>query len=107
VGERTVELTRVSETLRRQIVEWQQAEEELRTLSRAVEHSPSSVVITDPQGAIKYVNPRFTEFTGYCPEEALGQTPRKLTNGQMTPAALHLSAKNGFGTLIRDQARLL
>jgi len=104
VGERTVELTRVSETLRRQIVEWQQAEEELRTLSRAVEHS--IVLIADPQGAIKYVNPRFTELTGYCPEQVLGQTPRKLTNGQMTPTTLHLPAKNGFGTLIPDQARL-
>jgi len=82
VGERTVELNRVSETLRRQIVEWQRAEEELRTLSRAVEHSPSTVVITDPQGTIKYVNPRFTELTGYCPEEVLGQTPRLLQSGE-------------------------
>ena len=82
MGERTVELTRVSERLRRQIVEWQRAEEELRTLSRAVEHSPSTVVITDPRGTIKYVNPRFTELTGYSPEEVLGQTPRLLKSGE-------------------------
>ncbi len=40
-------------------------EEELRKLSRAVEHSPASVVITDLKGNIEYVNPAFTRVTGY------------------------------------------
>ncbi|MEW6489196.1 MAG: PAS domain S-box protein [Thermodesulfobacteriota bacterium] len=56
-------------------------EEELRTLSRAVEQSPASVVITDREGSIEYVNPKFCELTGYTPEEARGQNPRILKAG--------------------------
>ncbi|MBE0617127.1 MAG: PAS domain S-box protein, partial [Proteobacteria bacterium] len=56
-------------------------EEELRTLSRAVEQSPAAVVITDPDGAIEYVNPKFSELTGYRAEEARGQNPRLLKAG--------------------------
>lgn len=49
---------------------------ELRKLSRAVEQSANAVMITDLEGHIEYVNPRFTEMTGYSIEEVLGQTPR-------------------------------
>ena len=49
------------------------AEERVRVLSRAVEQSPVSVVITDPSGNIEYVNPRFEELTGYSAEEATGR----------------------------------
>lgn len=61
------------------------AEAQLRQLSRAVEHSPVSIVITDAQGAIEYVNPKFTEVTGYTAVEALGQNPRILKSGQQEP----------------------
>ncbi len=57
-------------------------EEELRRLSRAVEQSPASVVITDPQGRIEYVNPRFTEVTGYSANELYGRTPSLLKSGR-------------------------
>ncbi len=60
------------------------ANEQLRKLSSAVEHSPASIVITDPTGAIEYVNPRFTEITGYTLEEAVGKNPRILKSG-LTP----------------------
>ncbi len=50
----------------------------LRQLSRAVEQSPSVVMITDTQGHIEYVNPKFTELTGYNLEEVRGQNPRLL-----------------------------
>ncbi len=53
-------------------------EKEIRRLSQAVEHSPVSVVITDVDGTIEYVNPSFTEVTGYTREEALGKNPRIL-----------------------------
>ena len=62
------------------------AEQELRKLSRAVEQSPSVVVITDVQGKIEYVNPKFTEITGYTPEETLGQNPRILNSGAQPEA---------------------
>jgi len=60
-------------------------EEELRKLSRAVEQNPASIVITDPDGNIEYVNPKFCQDTGYSVEEALGQNPRILNSGKMPP----------------------
>jgi len=61
-------------------------EDRLRTLSRAVEQSAASVVITDTAGTIEYVNPKFTEVTGYASEEAVGQNPRILKSGLIPPA---------------------
>jgi PAS domain S-box-containing protein len=66
------------------ITERKKAEEKLDQLSRAVEQSPSPVVITDLEGHIEYVNPRFTELTGYSFEEALGQNPRILKSGYIS-----------------------
>lgn len=57
------------------------AEADLRKLSRAVEQSPVSVVITDANGLIEYVNPKFVELTGYTPEEVMGQRPSILKSG--------------------------
>ena len=59
------------------------ADEMLRKLSVAVEQSPASVVITNQDALIQYVNPRFTEVTGYSADEAIGQTPRILGSGKM------------------------
>jgi diguanylate cyclase (GGDEF)-like protein/PAS domain S-box-containing protein len=61
----------------------------LRLLSRAVEQSPSSVVITNLAGEIEYVNPKFTEVTGYTAEEAVGQNPRILKSGLTPPEVYH------------------
>ena len=63
------------------ITERRQAEQQLRKLSRAVEHSASTIVITDTAGNIEYVNPKFTEVTGYSFEEVAGQNPRILKSG--------------------------
>lgn len=57
----------------------------LRKLSLAVEQSPSAVVITNLDAAIEYVNPKFTEVTGYNFDEVLGQNPRILQSGDMPP----------------------
>jgi PAS domain S-box-containing protein len=65
--------------------ERKQAEISLRRLSLAVEQSGNIVVITDPQGIIQYVNPRFCEVTGYSSEEAIGQNPRVLKSGYHPP----------------------
>jgi PAS domain S-box-containing protein len=59
-----------------------QAEEQVRKLTRAVEQSPVSVVITDTEGRIEYVNPKFTSLTGYAAAEALGKNPRLLKSGE-------------------------
>ncbi len=55
----------------------------LRTLSVAITQTPVTTVITDLKGDIVYVNPKFTETTGYTAEEALGQNPRILKSGEM------------------------
>lgn len=50
-------------------------EEQLYLLSMAVEQSPASVIITDTDGKITYVNKTFTEYTGYAFEEVQGRKP--------------------------------
>ena len=65
----------------REITEKQRHLEELGQFRRAVEQSPSTVVITDTQGCITYVNPKFTSLTGYTPEEVIGENPRVLKTG--------------------------
>ena len=64
------------------------AQEQLRKLSSATENSPATVVITDKNGIIEYVNPTFTEVTGYTPEEAIGNNPSVLKSGDM-PASFY------------------
>ena len=49
-----------------------EAEKELLKLSTALKQSPSLVAITDTKGKAEYVNPKFTEHTGYSLEEAIG-----------------------------------
>ena len=65
---------RAEEALRR-------SDEARRTLARAVEQSPASVVITDRAGNIEYVNPHFEKVTGFTEAEALGKNPRILKSG--------------------------
>jgi PAS domain S-box-containing protein len=54
---------------------------ELKKLSEAIEQSPVTVMITDKKGTIEYVNPSFSEVTGYSAKEAIGQNPRILKSG--------------------------
>lgn len=62
------------------------AQTELRKLSKAVEQSPASILITDPDGTIEYVNQKFVEITGYSRQEAIGKNPRMLKSGaQLLP----------------------
>ena len=56
---------------------------EVRKLSRVLEQSPSSIVITDREGLIEYVNPGFTEITGYPREEVVARNPRILKSGYL------------------------
>ncbi len=60
----------------------EEANDALRKLSRAVEQSPDSIVITDLDGTIEYVNDAFATITGYSREECLGRNPRFLQSGR-------------------------
>ena len=56
-------------------------ENEINKLKIAVEQSANTIVITDINGKIEYVNPKFTELTGYSAVEAIGQNPNILSTG--------------------------
>ncbi len=62
-----------------------QAEDRVRWLSLAVEQGPTSMVMTDVAGDIEYVNPKFTEVTGYTLDEVRGKNPRLLQSGATAP----------------------
>ena len=62
------------------------AEASLRKLSCAVEQSADTIMITNGDGIIEYVNPAFESLTGYSSAEAIGKTPGILTSGQQAPA---------------------
>ncbi|OYT12996.1 MAG: hypothetical protein B6I19_07480 [Bacteroidetes bacterium 4572_114] len=66
------------------ITQRKQAEEENLKLSTAIIQSPSVIVITNIKGNFEYVNPKFTELTGYTSEEAVGKNPRILKSGKQS-----------------------
>jgi diguanylate cyclase (GGDEF)-like protein/PAS domain S-box-containing protein len=72
----------------RDITVRKQNELRLLQLNQGVEQSPMSVVITDLNGNITYVNSRFTALTGYTFEDALGKNPKILQSGQ-TPIEVY------------------
>ena len=81
VRERTADL-RQEITIRKDI------EGTLRKLVRAVEQSPALVFITDTDGVIEYVNPKFEQVTGYSRDEVIGQKPSILKHPD-TPREVH------------------
>ena len=76
---RTIRNTLTVHTLQQ---EQQTAEHSLRKLSRAVEQSADSIIITDLHGSIEYVNPAFEALSGYHGDEIFGKTPRILKSGE-------------------------
>ena len=89
-----------------------QAELELRKLSRVLLGGQISVIITDKDGNIEYVNPEFTRVTGYEPDDVLGENPRilrysdespvdykelwsRITSGKIWRGSFHNKKKNG------------
>ncbi len=75
---------------RMDVTEAKAREQELARLYRAVEQSPVSVVITDAEGHIEYVNPQFERVTGYTQDEVLGKNPRVLKSG-LTPKETYVA----------------
>lgn len=80
-----IERERLYATLSRELEEKKKALDEIRKLSKGLEQSPNSIVITDALGNIEYVNPHFTELTGYSVEEVYGKNPRILKSGDTQP----------------------
>jgi diguanylate cyclase (GGDEF)-like protein/PAS domain S-box-containing protein len=61
---------------------------QIRKLSRAVEQSPNTIIIADSEGIIEYVNPHFSQISGYTSEEVIGKSMRMHQSG-MTPAEMY------------------
>ena len=70
------------------ITERKRVENLLKTLSKTIEQSPDAVVITDPVGTIQFVNPKYTQVTGYSAEEVKGKNIRYIRSG-LTPKAIY------------------
>ncbi|HTG82669.1 MAG TPA: PAS domain S-box protein [Geobacteraceae bacterium] len=66
------------------VTERKQNEQELRRLYRATMESPCMVVISDARGSIEYVNPKFTELTGYLPAEVIGRDHGIILPGNLS-----------------------
>ena len=69
----------------RDITERKKNEDKIKKLSIAVEQSPASIVITDLNGNIEYVNPIFEKLTGYNSDEVIGQNARILKSQNANP----------------------
>jgi len=82
------------------ITESRKMYEQLRKLSQAVEQTVASIIITDTDGNIEFVNPKFSQITGYSREEVIGKNPRILKSGKTTPEEY----KNLWGTITAGNA---
>ena len=69
------------------ITDQKRVQEQLLALSHAVQHSPISVVITDADGNIEFVNPHFVTMTGYSAQETLGKG-MNILRSEATPATV-------------------
>ena len=65
----------------RDVTKKKETDQQIQTLTNAVEQTADSIVITDRKGRIEYVNPAFESTTGYTLNELRGQTPRVLKSG--------------------------
>ena len=104
------DLAKRVKALEKTTCDYDQIEAQLLKLSHAVEQSPSAIMITDASGSIEYVNPRFTEMTGFTAEEVIGKNAAKLgdqsseekqhmwnviTSGGVWHGEFHNKKKNG------------
>ncbi len=77
-GQKTVQ------ALVRDITKRKKLEQERVLLATAIDQANETVVMTDMEGVIQYVNPAFEQITGYNRNEAVGQNPRMLKSGKQS-----------------------
>lgn len=70
----------------RDVTKHRKTVEELRLLATAIEQSAETVLITDSEGIIAYVNPAFEHVSGYSREEVIGRHTRVLKSGEHDPS---------------------
>lgn len=86
----------LEEEITRRIADIKLSNIELRKLMNAIEQSAESIIITDTAGIIEYVNPAFTQISGFSKKDAIGRTPTILNSG-MTP---HGAFKDMWETIL-------
>lgn len=91
----TLNINELVINLEREVSRHKLTADNLRKVSQAIEHSPVSVMITDLEGCIEYVNPEFSRVTGYTEEEVIGRNPRILSSGE-TPSQQYVSMWNAM-----------
>lgn len=57
--------------------------ETIKKLTAAIEQSPIMILIANKEGTIEYVNPAFSQITGYPFDEAVGNYPNILSSGEV------------------------
>ncbi len=83
----------------RDITERKRVVAEKERLALAIEQAAETIVITNAEGTIQYVNPAFERTTGYTPAEAIGQNPRILKSGKQDDAFYKMM----WDTLVRGE----
>ncbi len=68
-----------------ELAERRAAEHTVKKFQRAVDQSPATIIITDTNHTIEYVNRKFSDLTGYAPGEVIGRTPAFLQSGDQPP----------------------
>lgn len=79
------QLQDLNQTLQDKLTELRQAHEEVLIFRTAIEQSPVSVLVTDSNGIIHYINPQYERISGYSTQEALGQRPSMFQSGLTKP----------------------
>jgi PAS domain S-box-containing protein len=82
------------------ITERDRAEAQLRLQSAALNAAANAMVITDRAGLIEWVNPAFSDLTGYTAAEAVGKNPRDLVKSDQYDQAFY---KNLWDTILSGQ----
>ena len=109
IQERDAKLKKYAEGLEAEIIERKQVEKKLEILNRAIEQAAESVLITNSEGIIEYVNPSFEGTTEYKKKEVIGQTPRILKSDKQDEKyyknlwSAIISGRNWKGTLINKK----
>ncbi len=78
----SLELKRIHDCMQEELNNFRQSEKTRVRLLTAIEQSDETIVITDENGQIQYINPAFEHITGYSKEEVIGQNPRILKSNK-------------------------